>query len=193
MSIVVSLNVSGQKIVPILLTDNVSALTLSDAFDGQTVTLAMTQDSVGSRTVASTQLNGLNQPSPTANATTFQSFRYSAISNSWNAVPTPNGVVAAYTAAGAVKIQDGIVTLAGGSAQAYTLATPVAGEQDGVTMKFVCITKQAHTITTAANIIDTVGDTLTAGASVLGEGATLQAYGGKWYLIAAIGMTLTEV
>lgn len=186
-------NASGQKVVPILLVASLTALTLSDAVDGQVVTLAFSQDSTGNWTVASTQLNGLNQPSPTALAVSYQSFRYSALNNSWAAVPTPNGVVAAYTAAGAVKIQDGIVTLAGGSAQAYTLATPVAGEQDGVTMKFVCITKQAHTITTAANIIDTVGDTLTAGASVLGEGATLQAYGGKWYLIAAIGMTLTEV
>lgn len=188
-----SVNVSGQKIVPIPLSANLTALTLTDAFDGQVVTLAFQQNSTGGYTVASTQLNGLRQPSGTANAVSYQSFQYAALSNSWSAVPNPAGVAAAYSAAGAVAIADGIVTLAGASAQAYTLATPVAGEQDGIVMKFICITTHAHTITTSANIIDGTGDTLTAAGSVLGECVTLQAYNGKWYMTSYAGFTLTAV
>ena len=192
MSVSVSLNVSGQRLVPVPLSANVSALTLTDALDGQVVTLEFQQNSTGTYTVASTQLNGLTQPNPAANAVSQQSFQYTALNNSWNAVPNPAGVAAAYSASGAVAVQSGIITLAGGSAQAYTLVAPVAGTQDGLTMKFVCITKQAHTVTTPALAIDGIMDTATFAASVNGECMTLQAFNGKWYMTSALGVTLTE-
>jgi hypothetical protein len=193
MSIAISQNVSGVKLLPILLTQNVSALTLSDALDGQVVTIQFIQNSTGNFTVASTQLNGLNQPNTAANSVSVQSFQYTALNNSWSRVPTPAGVVQALSAAGAVPVADGITTLAGSGAVAYTLVAPVAGEQDGIVMKFICITKHAHTVTTPADGIDGIMDTATFAASVPGECMTLQAYNGVWYMTSALGVTLSEV
>ena len=186
-----SVNVSGQKIVPILLVASLTALTLTDALDGQVVDLEFQQNSTGGFTVASTQLNGLNQPNPAANAITHQSFRYTALNNSWAAVPTPNGVQATISSNGAATIADGITLIGGSGATAVTLAQPVAGEQDGITMKFCAISAQAHTITTSADGINGVGDTITFGGAI-GDCVVLQAEGGVWYEVGGVGVVLTE-
>lgn len=187
-----SVNVSGQKVVPIPLSANLTALTLTDAFDGQVVTLAFQQNSTGGWTVASTQLSGLNQPNPAANAVSYQNFQYAALSNSWSRTPAPGGLQATYVANGAIAVQDGIIGLGSSGALAMTLVAPVAGEQDGVTMKFVCVTKHAHVIVTPLLAIDGIMDTVTFAASVAGECMVLQAYNGVWYMISALGVTLTE-
>lgn len=189
-----SVNVSGQRIVPIPLSANLTALTLTDALDGQVVTLEFQQNSTGGFTVASTQLNGLRQPAAGVNAVSLQSFQYTALTNSWSAVPTPASAVAqALTTSSAAALLGGVTTLGSSGALNITLAQPVAGEQDGLEMTFVAITKHAHTITTSALGIDGIGDTLTWGASVLGECVTLRAIAGVWWMVSADGVVLTEV
>jgi hypothetical protein len=187
-----TINVSGQKIVPVPLSANLTQLLLTDALDGQVVTLEFQQNSTGGFTVASTQLNGLNQPGAGANAVSLQSFQYTALTNSWNRVPTPNGVVQTLTASGAAAVLDGITLLGSAGALSITLALPVAGEQDGVTMKFIATTAHAHVITTPADGIDGVGDTITFGGAI-GDCAELEAHAGVWYLIGGLGVALTEV
>ena len=189
-----SVNVSGQRIVPIPLSANLTALTLTDALDGQVVTLQFQQNSTGGFTVASTQLNGLKQPASAANAVSSQSFQYTALTNSWAAVPTPQSAVAqALAGNGAAAVLAGITTLGSSGAIAITLVQPVAGEQDGIEMTFVAITKHAHTITTSTNGVDGIGDTLTFGGSVLGELVTLKAIAGVWWMVSADGVVLTAV
>jgi len=101
-------------------------------------------------------------------------------------------IVAAYTASGAVTLQSGTVSLGGASAQAYTLAAPTTGTQDGLTMTFVVISAHAHTLTTPANKINGAYDTVTFAA--IGDSVTLRASGGVWYRVASAGTaTLSEV
>ena len=101
------------------------------------------------------------------------------------------GIVHAYTAAGAIALQPGLVTLGGASAQAYTLAAP-ASNQNGLTMQFSVVTAHAHTLTTPANKINGAYDTVTFAA--VGDSITLKASGTVWYVIASSGTaTLSEV
>jgi hypothetical protein len=189
-----SINVSGQKIVPVPLSANLTNLTLTDALDGQVVTLEFQQNSTGGFTVASTSINGLRQPASGANAVSQQNVQYTALTNSWNAVPAPASAVAqALVASGAAALLGGVTTLGSSGAIAITLAQPVAGEQDGLEMTFIAVTEHAHTITTSADGIDGIGDTLTFAAAHLGESVTLRAIGGVWFMVNANGVVLTEV
>jgi hypothetical protein len=189
-------NVSGVTLQNILLTAN-STLILNGAVDGQFVTLEIVQNSTGGYTLTSTQITGLVTPQTAANSTTYQTVFYSAINNTWNAAPpntigTGSGIQAAYTAAGAVALQPGLITLGGASAQAYTLALPTTGTQDGLTMQFSIITAHAHTLTTPASGINGGYDTVTFAA--IGDTITLKASGAVWYRVAGAGTnTLSEV
>jgi hypothetical protein len=192
-----TVDVSGQSLVVIPLSANISALTLTGALDGQMVTLEFQQNSTGGYTVASAQIPGLVNPASGANAVSSQSFRYTALNNTWAPVPTPGGAAATYTAAGAIAIQSGLILIGGASAQAYTLAAPASGPQsgtgqDGVEMKFSVTSAHAHTITTPANGIGGAYDTITFAA--VGDACTLRASGGVWYRVAGAGTnTLSEV
>lgn len=82
-----TVNVSGQKLIQLLLTANIAGLVLSGALDQQQVTIEFTQNSTGGWTVSSTQIPALQQPNPAANATSSQTVQYTAATNTWAAVP----------------------------------------------------------------------------------------------------------
>lgn len=184
-----NINVSGQKLVQILLTASIAGLTLSDALDGQQVTLEFQQSGASNFTVTSTQIPALVSPATGTNAVSSQTFQYTALTNTWAAVPNAGGISQALTAAGAVSPTPGLVTLGGASAQAYTLANPGA---DGIVMKFSIVSAHAHTLTTTALYINNTYDTVTFAAA--GDCIVLQSSGGKWYVVGAAGTaTLTAV
>ena len=78
------------------------------------------------------------------------------------------------------------------SAAALTLAAPTATTHDGVEIVIVSTTAAAHTVTvstTGMNDLGTSADVGTFGASK-GNGLTLVAYQGDWYVTSNIGVTL---
>ena len=78
------------------------------------------------------------------------------------------------------------------SAAALTLAAPTATTHDGVEIVIVSTTAAAHTVTvstTGMNDLGTSADVGTFGASK-GNGLTLVAYPGDWYVTSNIGVTL---
>ena len=78
------------------------------------------------------------------------------------------------------------------SAAALTLAAPTATAHDGVEIVIVSTTAAAHTVTvstTGMNDLGTSADVGTFGASK-GNGLTLVAYQGDWYVTSNIGVTL---
>jgi VCBS repeat-containing protein len=78
------------------------------------------------------------------------------------------------------------------TAAALTLAAPTATAHDGVEIVIVSTTAAAHTVTvstTGMNDLGTSADVGTFGASK-GNGLTLVAYQGDWYVTSNIGVTL---
>ena len=78
------------------------------------------------------------------------------------------------------------------SAAALTLAAPTATAHDGVEIVIVSTTAAAHTVTvstTGMNDLGTSADVGTFGSSK-GNGLTLVAYQGDWYVTSNIGVTL---
>jgi hypothetical protein len=102
----------------------------------------------------------------------------------------PGSPVAHITAAGAIPLTSGAYGLGSGGALAMTLATPTAA-QDGTELKIFAETAHAHTVTTAADIINGADDTVTFAA--VGDTVTLIAVGGKWLVQSLKGATLSEV
>lgn len=98
------------------------------------------------------------------------------------------------TASGAIAVTSGTVALNGAGAMAMTLATPTTPAQDGITLTIVAQTAHAHTVTTAANKINGIYDTVTFAAK--GDIVILQSVGGIWIVTYIGGPTpaaLTEV
>lgn len=95
-------------------------------------------------------------------------------------------------ASAAIPVVSGTYGLGSAAALAMTLATPTLA-QDGTKILVVAETAHAHKITTAADIIDGTGDTVTFAA--IGDSVELTAVGGKW--MARLGgptpAALTEV
>jgi hypothetical protein len=86
-----------------------------------------------------------------------------------------------------------IITTAG--ADATTLGTPVAGSpsaggMDGISIWVISTTANAHTVTTAANKINTSFHIATFGA-VAGNMLLLVASNGVWFVEASKGITLS--
>ena len=80
-----------------------------------------------------------------------------------------------------------------GSADAITLAAPVSGVDDNLTIAVVSNTAFAHTITSTGNF--QTGGTATGVltfAAHAGAGLTLRAYQGKWQIINNNLVTLTS-
>jgi len=104
----------------------------------------------------------------------------------------PGTPVTHITVAGAIPVVSGTYALGSAAALAVTLATPTTA-QEGTKIHVVAETAHAHKITTAANIIDGTGDTVTFAA--IGDSVELTAIGGKW--MARLGgptpAALTEV
>lgn len=80
-----------------------------------------------------------------------------------------------------------------GSADAMTLAAPVSGTDDGLSVSIVSNTAYAHTLTSTGNI--QTGGTATGVltfAAHAGAGIFLRAYQGKWQVIGNNLVTLTS-
>jgi len=96
-----------------------------------------------------------------------------------------------YTAAGAIKHQDGVANLAGSSAIAMTISAPTL-EDNGAQIRVVATTAQAHTVTfatTGFNAAGTDGDVATFGGAK-GDAMVIEALEGVWYTISLRNVTL---
>lgn len=82
-----TIDVSGQKVVQLVLTANLTNITLTDALDQQVVTLEFIQNGTGGFTAASSSIPSLVNPNLTANTVSSQTFQYTAFNNTWNSVP----------------------------------------------------------------------------------------------------------
>lgn len=100
--------------------------------------------------------------------------------------------VAAYSASGAITLAAGVATLAGGSAQAYTLADCAAGDA-GMVIVFTAITAQAHTVSNAAgsgfNAGGALADVATFGGAI-GDTFQVVCANAKWNVISLRNVTL---
>jgi hypothetical protein len=95
-----------------------------------------------------------------------------------------------YTSSGAITVKPGLVLLGSGGALAMTLAAPTT-QQNGMTMIILASTAQAHTITNTAgfNAGTTARDVCTLGGAI-GDGLTIVASAGVWYVISKTNCTL---
>lgn len=99
-------------------------------------------------------------------------------------------LVQAYAADGALEIKTHTAVLSKGSAGAYTLRAPTAAET-GTLITIISSAAFAHTVTVATagfNALGAAGDVGTFGAA-LGNGVTVVAYNGNWYVQSNIGVT----
>ena len=100
--------------------------------------------------------------------------------------------VTAFAADGAIAISSGVARLTKGSAGAYTLAAPAAGDE-GTVLHIVAGTAFAHVVTIAAtSLLD--GTNTAKGkcttAAYIGSGITVVAVNQKWLLRANVAATL---
>jgi hypothetical protein len=80
---------------------------------------------------------------------------------------------------------------------ALTLAAPTAGSDDGVLLRFISTTANAHTITTpaAGNIQDGNNsgfNTVMTFNAHIGANCTLRAHNGTWYVLSEVGCALSS-
>ena len=86
---------------------------------------------------------------------------------------------------GAITIKSGVVILNKAGAIAATLAAPTATTDDFKVLHIVSITAQAHTITATTigfNAGDAASDVATLGGAI-GDGLSVVAYQGEWYVL----------
>lgn len=75
---------------------------------------------------------------------------------------------------------------------AIVLSAPVAGTDDNTTLQFQDIGGHAHTITSTGNLVTNSASVNVATFSGnKGANLYLRAIGGKWYVLAAIGITFS--
>jgi hypothetical protein len=97
---------------------------------------------------------------------------------------------AAYAVNGAITVAPQVAMLTQDAVGAYTLAAPTATTHDGFVMYIVATFARAHVITFAAGKINGGANvTLTLGGAI-GDGATLVAYQGVWWMVSAINATV---
>ena len=101
--------------------------------------------------------------------------------------------VAAYSAAGAIAIENHVALLTkSDGAAAMTLAVPSTA-QNGTIIHILSTTAQAHTVTATTvgfNAGDAASDVGTFGGAI-GDGFSVIAYGGEWYVINGINNNVT--
>ena len=100
--------------------------------------------------------------------------------------------VTAYAADGAIAISSGVARLTKGSAGAYTLAAPAAGDE-GTVLHIVAGSAYAHVVTIAStSLLD--GTNTAKGkcttAAYIGSGITVVAVNQKWLLRSNVAATL---
>lgn len=93
---------------------------------------------------------------------------------------------------GAISITPQTVFITKATAAALTLAAPTATTHDGIIIRIVSTTAAAHTITATTigfNAGNTGADVATLGGAI-GDGLTVIAYQGEWYILNSINATL---
>lgn len=95
------------------------------------------------------------------------------------------------TANGAITSKMGLVLLNKAGVLAATLASPTAGDDDGKVIHIVAMQAQANTVTLTAgfNGGSTASDVATFGGAI-GDGMTIVAYNGVWYVLNLVNVTL---
>jgi hypothetical protein len=92
---------------------------------------------------------------------------------------------------------DGFIVIASSGVDAMTLVAPIAGDfreggQDGNTLFYIDTTGHAHTVTSTGNLVTNSANVNTATFSgTKGASLELRAYGGKWYVVASLGITFS--
>jgi co-chaperonin GroES (HSP10) len=94
--------------------------------------------------------------------------------------------VVAITGDGAITIAPSSIFLSKGSAAAITIAAPTATTHDGIIIRIVAISAQAHVVTCATVGFNAKGSsgTLTFGGAI-GDSVVIEAYQGNWYTVGA--------
>lgn len=95
------------------------------------------------------------------------------------------------SANGAIAIENSLVVITKAQAAALTLAVPSTA-QNGTIIDIVATTAAAHTVTATTvgfNATDAAGDVGTFGGAI-GDGIRVVAYGGEWYVLNNINVTL---
>lgn len=93
-------------------------------------------------------------------------------------------------ASGAIGITRGTAVITKAGIAVMTLASPVAGTDDGKVLRIVSTSAFAHTVTTPALGINTTLHIATFAANV-GSAIELVAYAGTWMMFNQIGITLS--
>lgn len=194
----VTLATSGQASVRLLLDDNYT-INLQPGIDGQQFLIQFQQDPTGGRTVTEgTGVKGTPPINSEANQTTSVEYTFDVHVGKWaSTLAQGQQGITALTVSGAIPVKQGLVTLGGGSAQAYTLVAPTAGGpgvgDDGKVLKIVLATAHAHTVTVGTALAINGTDDVITFAGAAGNSVQLQANNGIWWTIANAGGTLSEV
>jgi hypothetical protein len=98
------------------------------------------------------------------------------------------------SADGAIAVKSGIVMITKAGVAAMTIADPTATTDDGKTLTFVSTTAQAHTLDNSAGSGFNGGgagsDVGTWGGAI-GDGITITAYNGVWYVVPGSNLNVT--
>ena len=101
------------------------------------------------------------------------------------------GTIQAITGDGAITIQNATVVLSKGSAAAITLAAPTNGTHDGYIIRVIASSAQAHVITGGVDGFNAKGSSGTATfGGAKGDSVTFVAYGGHWYTLSKVNVTI---
>lgn len=190
----VTTNVSGVRALRILLTGN-NTYYFTGGVDGQKLTLTMQQDGTGSRTVTSGNCPGIVAPAATASTDTTCELVYDASVNLWvaaiNQVPAGAGTSFSYTTSSTISWARGTYFFTSTSTFALTITNPVAGPpgtgNDGEIMTFCNLSAKTNSVTMGTTQTVNASSTSVQMAGAIGNGFSLQAWGGKVYIVSASG------
>lgn len=103
-----------------------------------------------------------------------------------------NGGVQVLTTNGALAVAGGTYVITKAGVLADTLAAPTAGIQDGMIIMLSSTTANAHTLTATGLLqTGTASVNVATFAAQAGAGLTLMSYGGKWIVLASVGITFS--
>jgi hypothetical protein len=101
------------------------------------------------------------------------------------------GTIQAITGDGAITIQNATVVASKAGAAALTLAAPTAGTHDGIIVRVVATSAQAHVITGGVDGFNAKGSSGTATfGGAIGDSVTFVAHNGHWYTLSKINVTI---
>lgn len=122
-------------------------------------------------------------------------FNFDATTKALSATILKGGVRATITAKasnGAIASAPGVIAITKGSALgSSTLATPTATDHDGYVLTIVATTAHTHSFDFASGKVNGGALTTATFGGAIGDGLTMVAYQGVWYVISNINVTLS--